>query len=64
MSNFGLQEESKISHHHEPGSQVVSHPEYCPQPLAYFQGLVTPTVIEATKKEAGWKKSDMVHPHR
>jgi hypothetical protein len=63
MTIFGFQEESEISRHHEPHSQVVSHPEYCSTTIVLLSGFGISNYFGGCKEEVGWKTSHMVHPY-
>ena len=64
MNIFAKQEKSKISRHHEPSTHLISHPEYCHTVTGLFSGFSISNCFGGCKEEVGWKKLDLVHPHR
>jgi hypothetical protein len=63
MNILGLQEESEISCHHEPITQVISHPKYCSTAAMLLLRFGISNYCGCCKEEEGWKTSHMVDPH-
>ena len=63
IKHLDLQEESEIPRHHEPSSQVILYPEYCPTTTRIFSEFGISIYLGGCKEEAGWKASHKAHPH-
>jgi hypothetical protein len=64
MNILGLQEESEISCHHEPSTQVIWHPKYCSTAAVLLSRFGISNCFGGCKEEEGWKTSHMVDPHK